>query len=288
LFRRHSKSGRGTLETLRPRHTGFCFGVRDALELAQGALVDGTEVVALGQVVHNRSAVAQLEADGLGQASELPPSGPGRVVVTAHGAAPEVFATARERGLEVVDTTCPLVRRVQRHARELRASGWPVVVVGHAGHAEVQGVRGWAGAQVEVVAGEDEAAGLPFAERRGVVCQSTFPLDAFRRVVAALGERTGELRVHDTTCPVVNQRQREAGNGFLDDADVILVVGGRNSANTRALAEACGQRRPTHHIETAEEITPEWFRPGQRVGITSGTSTPDWVVDEVEARCRAL
>ncbi len=273
---------------MRPRHPGFCFGVRDALELARGALDDGREVVALGQVVHNATALTQLEADGLRQAAELPAAGPARVVVTAHGAAPAVFATARERGLEVVDTTCPLVRRVQRHARELAQTGWPVVVVGHVEHAEVRGVRGWAGAQVEVVAAEAEAEQLPWSERRGVVSQSTFPQDQFRRVVAALGERTGELRVHDTTCPVVNQRHREAADGFLDRADVILVVGGRGSANTQALAQTCARHRPTHQIEGADEITPDWFRPGQRVGITSGTSTPDWVVDEVEARCRAL
>jgi len=245
-------------------------------------------VVALGQVVHNASALQALEARGLRQAPELPAAGSTRVVVTAHGVGPATFASARERGLEVVDTTCPLVRRVQRHARELGESGWPVVVVGHEDHAEVRGVVGWAGPQVEVVADEQQARTLPWADRRGVVSQSTFPQDAFGRVVAAVGERTGEVRVHDTTCPVVNQRQREAQGGFLDQADVILVVGGRGSANTRALAETCARRRPTHQIETAEEIAPEWFRPGQLVGIASGTSTPDWVVDEVEARCRAL
>ncbi len=276
------------METLRPRHTGFCFGVRDALHMAEGALETGTSVVALGQVVHNVSALARLEAGGLRQADRLPEPGPTRVVVTAHGATPELFQTARDRGLDVVDTTCPLVRRVQRHARVLHDAGWPVVIVGHPAHAEVVGVRGWAGPAVEVVSGEAEAAALPYADRRGVVCQSTFPQDAFRRVVAALAERTGELTVRDTTCPVVNQRQREAAGGLLDQADVVLVVGGRNSANTRALAEACARHRPTHHIETADEITPAWFQPGQRVGITSGTSTPDWVVDEVEARCLAL
>ncbi|MGH7698879.1 MAG: bifunctional 4-hydroxy-3-methylbut-2-enyl diphosphate reductase/30S ribosomal protein S1, partial [Candidatus Dormibacteria bacterium] len=149
------------METVRPRHTGFCFGVRDALELTGDALSRQPDTVALGQVVHNGKALEELEARGLRQAAELPLVAGAQVVVTAHGATPQLLAEARDRRLRVVDTTCPLVRRVQRHAVELREQGWPVVVVGHADHAEVRGVRGWAGeadgAPVEVVASAEEA-----------------------------------------------------------------------------------------------------------------------------------
>ena len=251
-------------------------------------MADGGPAVALGPVVHNPTALERLEAAGLHQQAELPDGEGRRVVVTAHGATPALFAEARRRGLEVVDTTCPLVQRVQRHAAAFHAEGWPVVIVGHARHAEVQGVLGWAGGDAEVVGSAQEAERLPWRPRRAVVCQSTFPQAEFQRIAAVLAARSSELRHKDTTCPVVTQRQREGGRGFFEAADVILVVGGRDSANTKALAAAAAARRPTHHIQTAEEIRPEWFRPGQRIGITSGTSTPDWVVDAVEARCRAL
>ncbi len=280
------------METVRPRHSGFCFGVRDALELTSKALDRRPDTLALGQVVHNAKALEGLERRGLRQAAELPGAGGPQVVVTAHGATPQLFARAQELNLEVVDTTCPLVRRVQRHAHELHLQGWPVLVVGHPEHAEVRGVRGWAGEAeghpVEVVSSLEEARGLPWRERRAVVCQSTFPQPRFQEVVEEVRRQTGELEVRDTTCPVVNQRQREAVSSLLDEADVVVVVGGRGSANTKALAETCAQRRPTYQVETADELRPEWFTPGQRVGITSGTSTPGWVVDAVEMACRDL
>ena len=280
------------MNTVRPRHTGFCFGVRDALQLTSDAIRPGAPTVALGQVVHNARALEELERRGLGRTDGLPDSDGTQVVVTAHGATPQLFEEARLRGLKVIDTTCPLVRRVQRHATQLAESGLPVVVVGDAAHSEVQAVIGWAaqrpGSEVVVVATETEADQLPWRESRGAVSQSTFPQPRFQQIVARLRLRSNTLEVRDTTCPVVNQRQREAMAELLDQADVVLVVGGRGSANTKALAETCSERRPTHHVESAAEIDPSWFQLGQLVGITSGTSTPGWVVDEVEAACRDL
>ncbi|HEY6538546.1 MAG TPA: bifunctional 4-hydroxy-3-methylbut-2-enyl diphosphate reductase/30S ribosomal protein S1, partial [Candidatus Dormibacteraeota bacterium] len=243
------------MNTVRPRHTGFCFGVRDALELTSGALDPGHETVALGQVVHNARALEDLERRGLGRAEQLPEAGGAQVVVTAHGATPQVFEEAERRGLSVVDTTCPLVRRVQRHAIELTEAGLPVAIVGDLRHAEIKAVVGWAsqrpGAEVVVVATEKEADRLPWRARWGVVCQSTFPQPRFQEIVARLRRRAGSVEVRDTTCPVVNQRQREAIGGLLDQADVVLVVGGRGSANTTALAATGAERRPTFHVESA-------------------------------------
>jgi 4-hydroxy-3-methylbut-2-enyl diphosphate reductase len=255
-------------------------------------MAQGEETVALGQVVHNASALEGLERQGLGRVDGLPDAGGPQVVVTAHGATPQLFAEAKLRGLKVVDTTCPLVRRVQVHAIELAEEGWPVVVVGSVSHSEVKALVGWTAerqdSEVEVIATEAEADQLPWRERRGVVCQSTFPKPRFDQIVARLRMRTDDLHVRDTTCPVVNQRQREAVTGLLEQSDVVVVVGGRESANTKALAETCAERRPTFQVESASEIEANWFQAGQRVGITSGTSTPSWVVDEVEAVCRDL
>lgn len=277
------------METIRARHTGPCFGVRDALAATEQAVAAGDRrTVALGSIVHNPQAMERLRQRGLSvdpdAVERLEPGS--RIVVTAHGAPPATFAAAHERGLEVLDTTCPLVRRVQDAARRVVASGRTLVVVGHRQHPEVVGVVGWAGSGY-VVSDPTEAASVPEGLDLGVVVQSTFPATQLPAVLEALEARAASMAVHDTRCPVVNQRQRDALE-LLDRVDVVVVVGGRGSANTRALVERCAQRVPTYHVETADEVRREWFRAGQRIGITSGTSTPDWVVDAVQALCESF
>ncbi len=212
--------------------------------------------------------------------------GGARLVVTAHGAPPVVFEEAGRRGLEVVDTTCPLVRRVQEAAMAVREGGRTLVVVGHGEHPEVRGVLGWAGGG-HLVATVADAEGVPAGEPLGVVVQSTFPGAHLPPILAALERRASSVEVHDTRCPVVSRRHRDGGR-LVESADVIVVVGGRGSANSRALAETCAAHRPTYHVETPDEVRREWFSPGQRIGIASGTSTPDWLVDSVDELCRSF
>ena len=282
-------SGGWSLDTVRARFTGPCFGVRDALATVEAALDEGGSgaVVALGSIVHNPQAQERLARRGL--AVERDPAkvaGGSRLVVTAHGAPPAVFDEAARRGLDVVDTTCPLVRRVQEAAVAVRDAGRTLVVVGHGDHPEVRGVLGWAGCG-HLVSVVDDAASVPEGCDLGVVVQSTFPGTHLPPILAALRERARSVEVHDTRCPVVRTRQRDGGR-LVEEADVIVVVGGRSSANTRALAESCAARRPTYHVETPDEVRREWFSPGQRIGIASGTSTPDWLVDAVDQLCRSF
>jgi (E)-4-hydroxy-3-methyl-but-2-enyl pyrophosphate reductase len=178
------------------------------------------------------------------------------------------------------------VRRVQEAAVAVRDSGRTLVVVGHGDHPEVRGVLGWAGCGHLVGTAED-AASVPEGRHLGVVVQSTFPGAHLPPILAALEARGLSVEVHDTRCPVVSRRQRDGGH-LVEEADVIVVVGGRSSANTRALAETCAARRPTYHVETPDEVRREWFSPGQRIGIASGTSTPDWLVDAVDQLCRSF
>lgn len=277
------------METIRARHTGPCFGVRDALTATESAMAsDGRRTVALGSIVHNPQAMEGLRRRGLGvdaeAVSHLLPGD--RLVVTAHGAPPTVFAEARRRGLSVLDTTCPLVRRVQDAARAVVAAGRTLVVIGHGDHPEVRGVIGWAGGGY-VVAELADVSTIPSGLHCGVVVQSTFPGARLPAILDAVRARAASVEVHDTRCPVVTQRQREVLD-LLDRVDVVVVVGGRGSANTRALVERCAERLPTYHVETADELRPEWFTEGQRIGIASGTSTPDWVVDAVQLRCQSF
>ena len=277
------------METIRARQIGPCFGVRDALQTVEEVLDadDGRRVTAIGHVVHNPQAMERLAERGLHVDPD--PSGPepgGRLVITAHGAPPQTFEAARARGLDVVDTTCPLVRRVQDAGREVAEAGRALVVVGHGNHPEVRGVIGWAGGGT-VVHDASSAAEVGAGQHLGVVVQSTFPVADLPPIIAALERNAASLELHDTRCPVVTLRQRAAAE-LAEKVDVIVVVGGRGSANTNALVASCAQRRPTHHVETADEVSPAWFTPGQKVGITSGTSTPDWLVDAVETVCRSF
>jgi 4-hydroxy-3-methylbut-2-enyl diphosphate reductase len=277
------------VDVIRARQIGPCFGVRDALGTVEAVLEedDGRRVTALGHVVHNPQAMERLAARGL--EVDPDPSRPepgGRLVITAHGAAPATFAAAQARGLEVIDTTCPLVKRVQDAGRQVAGSGRSLVVIGHGDHPEVRGVVGWAGGGT-VVHDEESAAEVPAGQDIGVVVQSTFPAAKLPPILAALERHAASVEVHDTRCPVVTLRQRAAGE-LADRVDVIVVVGGRGSANTNALVAHCAARVPTHHVETPAEVRADWFAPGQRVGITSGTSTPDWLVDAVESVCRSF
>jgi small subunit ribosomal protein S1 len=279
-----------SLETIRARQIGPCFGVRDALGAVEDVLDetdDGRRVTAIGHVVHNPQAMQRLAERGL--LVDPDPSRPepgGRLVITAHGAPPQTFEAARARGLEVIDTTCPLVRRVQDAGRAVVAEGRALVVVGHGKHPEVRGVVGWAGGGT-VVHDAESAAQVPPGQHLGVVVQSTFPVAELPPIMAALEGSAASVELHDTRCPVVTLRQRAAAE-LAERVDVIVVVGGRGSANTNALVAHCAGRRPTHHVETPDEVRAEWFSPGQRVGITSGTSTPDWLVDDVESVCRSF
>jgi 4-hydroxy-3-methylbut-2-enyl diphosphate reductase len=278
------------VETIRARQIGPCFGVRDALGTVEEVLDnmdDGRTITAIGHVVHNPQAMERLAARGL--RVDPDPSAPepgGTLVITAHGAPPETFEAARARGLDIVDTTCPLVRRVQDAGQAVVASGRALVVVGHGPHPEVRGVLGWAGGGT-VVHDVASAAAVPAGQHLGVVVQSTFPASDLPPILEALQRVSASIEVHDTRCPVVTLRQRAAAE-LADKVDVIVVVGGRGSANTNALVAHCASRRPTHHVETPDEVEPSWFAPGQRVGITSGTSTPDWLVDAVESVCRSF
>lgn len=282
---------------------GFCRGVRRALEMVEEAAGRGQGLRTLGDIVHNPQAVERLRPLGVETAENLDELGPGEVaVVTAHGAPPEVFEQAETRGIPLLDATCPLVERVQRLAREMARAGYGVVICGDPQHAEVRGILGYAGS--EAVAGRTleevtrcaVARGMesPWTRHRrlAILFQTTQREQIYQAFVADLAQRAmahiRELRVFNTVCAAVARRE-PAARRLAEQVDVIVVVGGRHSANTRHLAETCAASgAPTYHIERAEELQPGWFEGRQRVGVTAGTSTPDETVAEVVARLRLI
>jgi 4-hydroxy-3-methylbut-2-enyl diphosphate reductase len=262
--------------------SGSCFGVRRALELARQTAQSHRVVYSLGPLIHNPQEVEQLARSGVTVVQSLAevPAG-GTLIIRSHGAPPEVVEQAVKSGLTVVDATCPLVTRAQERARELAEAGYKVVVAGEADHPEVRGIVAHAPGAVVVEDGGNLGL-LGTARRIGVVAQTTQSPQAYRRLISRLLElEPAELRVYNTICSATLRRQK-AALALAGRVDVMVVVGGKNSANTRRLAELCaatGVR--TYHIETAAELDDEWFRGAGSVGVTAGASTPDWVIRAV-------
>lgn len=277
------------MEIVVAENAGICFGVKRALELLSGATQDESRpVYTLGALIHNPQEIARLREGGVEQISSLEAVQHGAVVLPAHGVDPKVEEQARRGGLEVIDATCPFVRRAHAHILSLAEDGYQVVVLGDPGHREVEGLAARAAGEAEIVSSAEEASALPFRDRRGLVVQTTQRPETLHEVAAALAERCRELRVFNTICEATASRQ-ESARQLAAEVDVMLVVGGRISANTARLREICAETgTPTYHIETADEIDDAWFQGAGRVGVTAGASTPDWVIAEVEERLREV
>lgn len=266
------------MEVIVADYAGFCFGVKRAVEKAREA---PKPVASLGMLIHNRQVVEQLAREGVRPVAALDEVTCGRILIRSHGTTPETLARARERGLEIIDATCPYVKRAQHLAQRMAAEGYQVIIVGDAGHPEVQGIMGWAGPGAVVVPDQKAAAGLPFHPRRAVLAQTTQPESRLEEVAAALRSNTDTLVVHNTVCQATHQRQ-EAAVRLARQVDVMVVVGGKESANTRHLAELCrATGTPTYHVERAGELCRQWFINTRRVGVTGGASTPAWIIEEV-------
>lgn len=277
-----------------PEH-GFCLGVRKAVELArklaETARGSGRGVWTLGPLIHNRRVVQALETEGVRVAAGLDDVPAGDVLILpSHGVGPDVITRARARGVLVEDATCPLVRKVQASAKSLREEGYQVVVVGERRHTEVVGVVGWAGGEAVVVESPQEAEAVPAGSKLAVISQTTQRPERVRAVVEALKRSASgaEIRVEPTLCHATSERQRQTRE-LASKVDVLLVVGGRESANTRKLVEVGREMgRRVYHIEAAHEVEPSWFSRDDKVGITAGTSTPDWITEEVVARMKGI
>lgn len=270
-------------------HAGVCYGVERALDLANRAAneAEGQPVHTLGPLIHNPLVVRELEDRGVAMADALEDAASGTLVIRAHGVVPRVVDDARRRGLTVLDATCPYVKKVHHAAERLTREGYQVIVVGEPGHPEVEGIMGHAGEGARVISSPGDLDGVELARKVGVVVQTTQTAAALAAVVDALLPRVGELRVVNTICEATQERQDSAAQ-LASRADVMVVVGGRNSGNTRRLAQICAERcARTHHIEDAGEIEAPWFDGAGLIGVTAGASTPSAHIDRAVAAIRA-
>jgi len=270
-------------------HFGMCFGVRDAIAQAE-ELAQQAPFTILGELVHNPIVRERLRAQGVTEASlDQTGSTSARVMITAHGASDIKLAMWHERGFRVFDGTCPLVRQAHEQLRRLVAAGYFPVVIGKIGHVEVRGLTEDFPEACVVDLGSDVLK-LPRRDRYGVISQTTQPIDRVRALVAAIEQLhpESEVRFVDTVCKPTKDRQ-SALQKLIDVTEAIVVVGGRDSNNTRQLVETCrAAGRRAFHIERPDELRSEWFDGISVVGLTAGTSTVRETVDAVFRRLEEI
>lgn len=280
----------GTVEEVRiARRTGFCYGVREAIDYARLAAAQGKSTHTLGQVVHNEGVIAQLEAQGIQTVDTLDDVNQGAaVVIRAHGVTPEVMARAGAKGLEVIDGTCTWVIQEQRELQKLVEESYTIVLLGTPNHPEVVGLLGFAPDAI-VVDEEEDWGRIPRTKRMALISQSTQPPWKFEQLAAYLVSRCHELKVVNTVCPVTIRRQQDTMD-VAAEVDMMVVVGGRNSANTKELTRLCQiAGKQVVQIEGAGDLDSATVFDGARiVGVTGGTSTPIEDLEKVAERVYAL
>jgi len=278
------------MQVLRADVMGMCFGVRDALHLMDG-IADPQRVTIHGELVHNEAVLTQLQARGFRMTSEtdrhdMPPTP--LVLITAHGVSDVERRRLQGAGKELVDTTCPLVARAHAAARQLRDDGYHVLVIGRRGHVEVRGIVEDL-ASYDVIQGPEEVHRYPHA-KLGIMCQTTATaanVQCIREAVAALNPHA-EIRFVDTVCHPTKEHQRSLER-LLDQVEAMVVVGGRNSNNTRELVARCRERGvPALHVQAAADLDPVWFADYDVVGLTAGTSTLESTIAEVHNALLAM
>jgi 4-hydroxy-3-methylbut-2-enyl diphosphate reductase len=285
---KYKQHGVQAMRVIRADHLGMCFGVRDAIALAFGR-AEAAPLTILGDLVHNVAVLAALRAKGIAIAHHPSQVQTHAVMVTAHGASERALARTRARGLEVVEATCPLVRVAHRAVRTLRDEGYHPVIIGQRAHVEVRGLTEDLD-DFDVVLDESDVLRIERHPRIGIAAQTTQPIDRVRYLVELIRRRfpQSEVRFIDTVCHPTKERQN-AATELARHCDVVIVVGGENSNNTRELVNTCSQHcSHVHHIQTESDLRPEWFTGAGTVGITAGTSTPDEVIDRVDQHIRAL
>jgi 4-hydroxy-3-methylbut-2-enyl diphosphate reductase len=261
---------------------GFCWGVERALETTLQATQEATAPVnTLGPLIHNPSVIADLRRRGVGVVSGPEKARTGTIILRSHGVPKDIREQLERSGLTVIDATCPFVTSAQEKAARLHKDGYSVVILGEREHPEVLALRSYAGEDSLVVESPADLPPTLSSKRIGVVVQTTQSQERLSELVAHLAPQVRELLVHNTICSATEQRQAAAMN-MASQVDAVVVVGGRNSANTRRLAELCKARQiRTYHVESAAELVAAWFRGATTVGVTAGASTPPEQIEEV-------
>ena len=273
------------MELIIGEHAGFCFGVRRAVLKAFECAEKQLPCVTLGPLIHNPQEVERLQKAGVKSVNSLDEVAQGEtVIIRSHGVTPEVYAQCEARGIPVIDATCPHVSHIHQLVEAYSRDGGSVVIVGEADHPEVVGIAGWAHGEVFILPDAEAAEKAELPKRAMVVSQTTIRRDRFESVLSVLRRRVPDLTERMTICAATSQRQQEAEK-LSAKADVMVVVGGKNSSNTQKLLETCRLRCPKSIlVETPADVPDDLTTENDRVALTAGASTPQWLLEQVKER----
>ncbi|MFQ7490202.1 MAG: 4-hydroxy-3-methylbut-2-enyl diphosphate reductase [Lachnospiraceae bacterium] len=279
------------MEVVLAKSSGFCFGVKRAVDRVYEQLAENKKIYTYGPIVHNDDVVADLEEKGvkvLNTKEELTELTEGSVVIRAHGVPKEIYEIMEQKNIECIDATCPFVKRIHKIVEKESAEGRRIIVIGNAKHPEVEGIRGWCKTPATVIESREEA--LQFNgskdDKYCVVSQTTFNYNKFQELVEIFQKKGYDIIVANTICSATEERQKEASE-LAAKADVMIVIGGTHSSNTRKLYELCkSECENTYYIQTLADLQLELPNSVELVGITAGASTPNKIIEEVQNNVR--
>ena len=277
------------MEVIKAKSAGFCFGVKKAMETVyqQIELNNNKKIYTFGPLIHNEEVVKELKSKGVevvDSVDELKALKEGVVIIRSHGVSKDIYKILEERGIECVDATCPFVKRIHKIVDKESAAGKKIIIIGNDGHPEVEGIKGWSNTPATVIENKDEA--LKFSckseEKICIVSQTTFNYNKFQELVEIFQKKGYDISVVNTICNATEERQTEAKQ-LAVSADVMIVIGGTHSSNTRKLYEICkNECQETHFIQTLDDLNLELPKSVRLVGITAGASTPNNIIEEVQ------
>ena len=280
------------MEVRLAKTAGFCFGVRRAVDTVyeQVEQAEGP-IYTYGPIVHNETVVQELEEKGvevLNSEEELKSLTSGTVIIRAHGVGEKVYDLLKQQGVNLVDATCPFVKKIHRIARKEEANGRHILIIGNAKHPEVEGIRGWCEKPAYVVESLEEAENfaLPMGEKLCIVSQTTFNYNKFEDIVEIISKKGYDIIVLNTICSATEERQTEARE-IASDVDAMIVIGGSHSSNTQKLFEICKKEcENTYYIQSLDDLDLKTSQSIRCVGITAGASTPNKIIEEVQKHVR--
>lgn len=267
------------------KNAGFCFGVKRAMNMAWDELENKNDnkVYSLGPLIHNKQAVDRYKEKGLIEMDSLDkiPS-ESKLIIRSHGVPKNVYVQSESKNMDIVDTTCPYVKKIHDIVKEFFNNGYKIIIVGNANHPEIVGINGWCNNEAFVINSEEEVDNIPFNnnDKYCVVSQTTANLEHFDKIVEKINSKTNNLTVKNTICFATKQRQLSAID-LAKEVDCMVVIGGKHSSNTQKLVNICKDIVTTFSIETKEELQKDMFEGFKVAGVTAGASTPDWIIDEV-------
>ncbi|MGL5756327.1 MAG: 4-hydroxy-3-methylbut-2-enyl diphosphate reductase [Paraclostridium sp.] len=273
------------------KNAGFCFGVKRAMKMAWDELQKREDgIYALGPLIHNKQAVLKYEENGLktiNEVNDVPISN--SMIIRSHGVGERVYIESKSKSLNIIDTTCPFVKKIHEIAKRHYMNGYKIVVIGDANHPEVIGINGWCNNEALIIKTLDDLENIELdkSKKYCVVAQTTINIDLYNKIIECLSNDLDEVVFNNTICSATKVRQ-EAAKEISQDVDMMVVVGGKHSSNTQKLVQICMQYVPTLAIETVAELNEDDFKGFNNVGLTAGASTPDWIIEDVITYIKAL